>query len=83
MLTYFVVQAYGRTRMGALVSEAPILVQDASHALRMAERLAPSKAGVVAFTRSGDPCTGDYEEAKILTFFGEVPSLEHATSLAF
>ena len=82
MLTYFVVQAYARTRMGALSPQPPVQAQDEGHAMRMAARLAGSMAGVVAFCRSGDPGTGEYEDAEILAQYGEVPGLEALLSVA-
>jgi hypothetical protein len=33
----------------------------------------PSNAGAVAFSRSGDPNIGEFEDAVILKAFGEVP----------
>jgi len=82
MCTYFVVQAYSRTRLGALAADAPIQAESGDHALRLASRLAVARAGVVAFSRRGDPATGDYEDAEILGYFGEVPPLERAFSAA-
>lgn len=82
MLTYFVVQSYARTRMGALAAQPPVLAQDEGHALRLASRLAGTMAGVVAFCRTGDPATGEYEDAEILARYGEVPDLEGLLSVA-
>lgn len=82
MLKYYVVQAFAHTRMGALVPDAPIQAQDAAHALRLADRLSLIKSGVVAFSRKGNPATGEYEDADILICVGEVPALEHPVSLA-
>jgi hypothetical protein len=44
-------------------------------AIRRAEALASNKdnAGAVAFSRSGDPNLGEFEDAVILKSFGEVP----------
>jgi hypothetical protein len=33
----------------------------------------PGHIGAVAFSRTGDPATGDFGDAKILKKFGEVP----------
>jgi hypothetical protein len=30
--------------------------------------------GAIAFSRSGDPATGDFGDAKLIRKFGEVPS---------
>ena len=82
MLTYFVVQAYARTRMGALAAQPPVQAQDEGHAMRLAARLGETMAGVVAFCRRGDPGTGEYEDAEILAQYGEVPGLDALRSLA-
>jgi hypothetical protein len=44
-------------------------------AIRRAETMALSEAiaGAVAFSRRGDPDVGEFEDAVILTAFGEVP----------
>jgi hypothetical protein len=46
-----------------------------SAAIRRAEAIArhESNAGAVAFSRSGDPNLGEFEDAVILKSFGEVP----------
>jgi hypothetical protein len=33
----------------------------------------PGHIGAVAFSRTGDPATGDFGDAKIIKKFGEVP----------
>ena len=33
----------------------------------------PEHVGAVAFSRTGDPATGDFGDAKIIKKFGEVP----------
>ena len=43
-------------------------------AVREARRMATTSAGAVAFSRTGDPATGDFEEAVVIERFGEVPS---------
>jgi hypothetical protein len=45
----------------------------AETARRRAERLALTKAGVIAFSRTGDPATGDFEDAEILFAHGQLP----------
>lgn len=82
MLTYFVVQAYTRTRMGALATETPMQAQDEGHAVRLAVRLSVTVSGVVAFRRRGNPATGEYEDAEILAYFGEVPGLDQPVRIA-
>ena len=43
------------------------------HAMRLAARLAPSKAGVVAFAKRCAPELGDYDPPQILATHGDVP----------
>ena len=76
MIRYFVVLSYGWSRKGILFPYDPIEVPSASHAVRLAERLATDCAGVVAFSRIGDPTTGDFEDAEVLTRFGIVPEID-------
>lgn len=41
---------------------------------RRAQSMADVHAGAVAFSRSGDPKTGEFEPAEVLRRFGEVPA---------
>jgi hypothetical protein len=36
-------------------------------------RASPGYVGAVAFSRTGDPATGDFGDAKVIRKFGEVP----------
>lgn len=68
--TYYVVQSFskqGRT----LRMDAPVQAQSEASARRMAERLAPRKQSVVAFARSGDPATGEFEDPVVLVSYGD------------
>ncbi|MDG4889636.1 MAG: hypothetical protein EOQ55_01050 [Mesorhizobium sp.] len=76
MLTYFVVQRFDFTPKGAITAGAAVEVQDIEHALRLAEKLADCSAGVVAFSRTGDPSSGEFDDAIILYANGIVPALE-------
>ena len=75
-VTYFVVQPFaaakGKSR--GIVAEAPIQASSHAHALRMVERLKDSRAGVVAFRRTGTPTTGDWEDAVIIARHGVLPA---------
>lgn len=42
--------------------------------IRRAQSMAVIHAGAIAFSRSGDPKTGELEPAEILKSFGEVPA---------
>jgi hypothetical protein len=76
MITYFVVQTFQRGKRGAVVADSPVQATDRDHAIRLAERLARTKAGSVAFQRSGDMATGEYEDAIVLFRAGVVPDLD-------
>jgi hypothetical protein len=73
--TCYFVQAFQVGRGEDLKSDAPIACRTETSALRTAERLASSKLGVVAFSSSGDPETGDYDDEPAVFFrSGQVPS---------
>lgn len=82
MLTYFVVQSFERGKKGALVSDQPVEAQGYEHAMRMAERLSRFKAAVIAFSRTGDPATGDFEDAVIIASFGNLAEGEEQLAMA-
>lgn len=82
MLTYFVVQSFETTSKGALAASNPIHAQSEDQAIRMAARLSNNSAGVIAFTRSGDPETGEFEDAKILFSRGAVPMFDLENAIA-
>jgi hypothetical protein len=45
--------------------------------LMCAEALSPKEGhvGAVAFSRTGDPATGDFSDARVIRKFGDVPEL--------
>ena len=57
-----------------MLADEPIDVSDADRARRQAERVARSKGGAIAFSRTGDPVSGEFDDAVILASFGEVPN---------
>lgn len=71
-LTYFVVQTFKAVKgsSGKISAEDPIPARDHDHAMRMFERFRGSRAGVVAFRRTGSPATGDWEDAVIIARHG-------------
>lgn len=72
--TVHIVQAYVQAKNGAVRAEPQVGCKDAEEARRKAERLAPLRHGVVAFTVSADTELGDYdEEATILFRAGILP----------
>ncbi|WP_342711534.1 hypothetical protein AAFG13_06740 [Bradyrhizobium sp. B124] len=70
--TYYVAQPFELTKAGHLVAGTPQQAQTASAAIRRAENLA-RKGGAVAFSRTGDLSTGDFEDAVVLKTFGQIP----------
>jgi hypothetical protein len=73
-ITYHVVLPIVRTEEGELVAEDGVEAPSPSAAIWQARVLAARKAGAIAFSRSGDPDTGDYGDAVVLARFGEMPS---------
>jgi hypothetical protein len=73
--TIYFVQAFNAGKGGHLKSDAPIACKSAEGALRTAERLALNKFGVVAFSSTGDPEMGDYDDEPTVFFRkGQLPS---------
>lgn len=73
MVTYYVVQTFRRGKRGALIAEQPRQARDQAHCEHLAERLSKSAHAVVAFSRRGDPSSGDWEDALILAQYGPLP----------
>ena len=65
--TIYIVQAYVNQGRG-LSAEAPVACRSPEQARRQAEKLAPSKAGVVAFATSGDADLGEYDDEPTVFF---------------
>ncbi len=74
MITYYVVQSFQVGRKGVLIPDDPREALTARGAMAAAERLAKERAGAFAFAKSGDPATGEYEDAVVLCTFGLVPA---------
>ena len=70
-VTYFVVVVFDRED-GELRPGEPQEVRSAEAARRRVVSLAGAHAGVVAFSRSGDPATGEFSDAEILSQAGDV-----------
>ena len=71
-MTYFVVMPFGRSEEGDLVPLEPVEAPSAEVARRRASAVAATNAGAVAFSRTGDPDSGEFEDAVILATYGEV-----------
>jgi hypothetical protein len=73
--TSYFVQSFNAGKGGNLKADAPIACKSAEGALRTAERLAPGKIGVVAFSSTGDPEMGDYDDEPMVIFRnGQLPT---------
>lgn len=73
--THFLVQAFDAPKGGQLKADTPIVCRMEEGARRTAERLALSKAGIIAFSRRGDVETGDYNDQPTVFFrAGRVPA---------
>ena len=66
-IAYFV-QAFDAGKAGQLKPDFPIACKSAGGALRTAERLALSKFAVVAYSSTGDPEMGDYDDQPTVFF---------------
>lgn len=74
--TSYFVQSFNAGKGGNLKADAPIACKSAEGALRTAERLATVKVGVVAFSSTGDPELGDYDDEPLVIFRnGQLPTV--------
>jgi hypothetical protein len=72
-VTYYVAMAFERSEEGDLVAMDPMESQSSTQAVSRARVLAATKAGAVAFSRTGDPDIGEFADAVVLFKAGEVP----------
>ena len=73
--TYYVALAFMRSEEGGdIVACDPKEARSSEHAMRLAASLAAEEGhcGAIAFSRTGDPALGDFEDAVILKTVGEV-----------
>lgn len=73
-VTYYVVLPFVRDEDGELVAEEGIEAQSAFAAQRRAQATIGKKVGAVAFSRTGDPSIGEFDDAVILGRYGETPT---------
>jgi hypothetical protein len=75
MVTYYVALPFVRLEGGGLSAGQAVECPHSAAAVRCADALSRSEAnaGAVAFSRSGSPDLGEFEEAVILKSFGDVP----------
>lgn len=81
MVTYFVVLGFQLGKGGVLVADEPREIHGGKdRCVSAARRLAEARAGVIAFSRTGDPKLGDWGDAEVLFQSGVVP--EEAFAMA-
>ncbi len=66
--TIYLVQPFKAGKGARLAADTLIRCKSSDGARQTAERLAPTKASVVAFATSGDAESGDYDEEPIIIF---------------
>jgi hypothetical protein len=73
-VTYYVALPFVASDDGIAPGEA-VECFNPSAAVMRAEALSRKEGylGAVAFSRSGDPATGDFSDAKVIRKFGDVP----------
>ncbi len=75
-ITYYVALPFKRGEDGDIVADIPRECPSPLSAIQVARRLASDGIGAIAFSRSGNPATGEFSDAVVLQTFGEVLSLE-------
>jgi hypothetical protein len=74
MVTYFVVIGFQMGKSGVLIADEPREIHGSQErCVAAGKRLAESRVGVIAFSRTGDPKLGDWDDAVILWRTGVVP----------
>lgn len=81
-VTYYAVLPFTIGPRGKLTEGQAIPATSEDHAIRLARRMEPTVAGAVAFSRTGNPELGDYDDAVILEIVGAVPPDLHESRAA-
>jgi hypothetical protein len=71
-VTYYVVVPFDRNEAGDLTAGEAKEMPSAASAERQARLAALAHAGAVAFSRAGEPATGEFENAVVLAQSGDV-----------
>ena len=71
-ITYYVIVLFDRDAEGDLKPGEGREVPSSQAAIRAARSSVIGHSGAVAFSRTGDTATGEFEDAVILAQFGEV-----------
>jgi hypothetical protein len=72
-VTYFAVLPFSRTEDGDFLAEAAIEMRSAAQAKATASRMEAPERGAIAFSKTGDPQLGEWNDAVILGRYGDVP----------
>jgi hypothetical protein len=73
--TLYLVQSFTAGKGMRLTADAPVRCRSPEIARMRAENLVPTRAGVVAFSTSGDAELGDYDDEPTIIFkAGRLPS---------
>lgn len=75
-IIYYVALPFSRGEDGDLVAGTARECPSPLSAIHTARRLAADGTGAIAFSRSGDPATGEFSDAIVLETFGEILSLD-------
>jgi hypothetical protein len=73
-VTYYVSIGFTRDEAGDLVALEPAESQTPGIAISKARSFAAANAGAVAFSRTGDPDVGEFDDAKVIWQSGEIPA---------
>jgi hypothetical protein len=73
-VTYYVAISFARDETGELVALDPVEAQSSTRAISRARMLATTKGEAIAFSRTGDPDVGEFEDAKVLWHAGDIPA---------
>jgi len=72
-ITYFAVLPFSRDADGDFLAEAAIEMRSAEQAKATAARMTAPEHGAIAFSKTGDPQLGEWDDAVILGRYGDVP----------
>lgn len=73
-ITYYAALPFVQGDDGELFAGEAVEAQNEFQAKRHASSMAARYVGAVAFSRTGDPSTGEFEPAVILARYGDIPS---------
>jgi hypothetical protein len=75
-ITYYVALPFSRSEDGDIVAGAARECSSPMSAIHAARKFAADGTRAIAFSRTGDPATGEFSDAIVLQSFGETLSLD-------